>query len=83
MDMMLQDPVGMAEQADTVKDAVLLALHNDGLLTLEQAAEWSKTHCIVFKRRHRISTWYRRLFKDDAENLYSMILAKIPEQKED
>jgi len=71
----------LERHGDIVKDIVLSALIIDGLLTGEQAAEWSKTHVVLVKKVSLISRWYKMLAAQEAPTEYVFLIGTIHEIK--
>lgn len=70
----------LEHNGDVAKGLVLYALYQDGLLTLEQVVQWSKTHTVVLRKPSRISEWYRKMVgKEGAEDFSRMMIATIDE----
>jgi len=51
MDAYMLDDRGLEENADAVKALILGVMVNDGLLDVDTAEEWAKTHTVIVRRK--------------------------------
>ena len=68
----------LERMANTVKDSVLLALLEDGVITKDQQELTSKTYCVVSKTLSSISYVYKKFFsKETEEDVPRWIVARL------
>ena len=74
----------LEEVADTIKVSVVRAMKDEGLLTFEQAEEWTAQHTVIMRKKslfRTLSTFWNKT-KEEKDHYY-FLCVNLPKVKEE